>query len=250
MANNPFRGLGYVFKGFSLITRPGLRRFVLVPLLINVLLFGIGIWYGSEYFGVYMDKLLPDWLDWLNWLLVPLVGFALLVVAFFTFTMVANLISAPFNSLLAERVEVYLTGKNPGEELDQSWKKVLKDIVPTIRSELKKLGYFLIWSIPMLILFLVPVVQVAAPFLWLAFSAWFLALEYGDFPMGNHAMLFPQQKNFHRGQRLTSLGFGGGLMVMTSIPIINFLAVPVGVCGATAMWAGGKEHFETRKKSK
>jgi len=32
---NPIGGAGYLFRGMRLITRPGLRRFVVMPLLVN-----------------------------------------------------------------------------------------------------------------------------------------------------------------------------------------------------------------------
>ena len=35
-----FAGLAYLREGFALLGRPGLRRFVIMPLLVNVLLFG------------------------------------------------------------------------------------------------------------------------------------------------------------------------------------------------------------------
>ena len=39
----------------------------------------------------------------------------------------------------------------------------------------------------------------------------------------------------HLGPPL-ALGFGAGLMLMTLVPVLNFLAMPVGVTGATALW--------------
>jgi CysZ protein len=35
-----------------------------------------------------------------------------------------------------------------------------------------------------------------------------------------------------------SYGFGGSSLLMTMIPFLNFLAMPVSVAGATAMWVG------------
>jgi len=54
--------------------------------------------------------------------------------------------------------------------------------------------------------------------------------------MGNHDLTFKQQKETLRKRRGLSLGFGGSLMILTSIPIINFIVMPVAVAGATAMW--------------
>ena len=38
MISNPVTGAGYFFRGLSLINKPGVRRFVIVPLLINILI--------------------------------------------------------------------------------------------------------------------------------------------------------------------------------------------------------------------
>ncbi|MDZ7810827.1 MAG: hypothetical protein U5L11_12860 [Arhodomonas sp.] len=51
-------GISFVARGFSLLTEPGLRRFVVAPLLINVVIF-IGLfWLGAEYCAL-LDWLLP-----------------------------------------------------------------------------------------------------------------------------------------------------------------------------------------------
>ncbi|TMP66929.1 sulfate transporter CysZ, partial [Pseudoalteromonas ruthenica] len=39
------QGMEYFFSGFSLITRKGLKRFVFIPLVINILLFGSSLFF-------------------------------------------------------------------------------------------------------------------------------------------------------------------------------------------------------------
>lgn len=237
MANNPISGAGYLLQGLKLITKPGLRRFVIIPLLVNILVFSLLVWLGIDQFEVLMDRFLPSdesWLAWLRWLLWPLFAIALLLVIFYTFTVVANLIASPFNGLLAEKVELYLGGEltnQPG-----GLKQVMKDLIPSLLSELRKLLYFSIRAIPLLILFLIPVINLAAPFLWIAFSAWFMALEYGDYPMANHGLLFKEQHQRLKQARFTSLAFGGSLTLLMMIPLLNFVAMPAAVAGATVFW--------------
>lgn len=89
---------------------------------------------------------------------------------------------------------------------------------------------------PLLILFLIPVAQLAAPLLWLMFGAWFLALEYLDYPMGNHGLDFKQQLTQLRSMRLTTLGFGAALVVLMLIPGLNLVAMPAAVAGSTILW--------------
>lgn len=235
MKTTPIHGARYVWRGLRLIRAPGLRRFVAVPLALNTLLFAGLIWYGANEFEAFIDSLLPAWLDWLRWLLWPLFAVTALLVMFYLFTLVANLIAAPFNGLLAARVEELLTGQYPNSA-GAGWKDTLAGVLPGIASEVGKLLYFIGWSVPLLILFLIPGLNVLAPFLWFAFSARMLAMEYLDYPMGNHGLPFREQRSKQREKPLLVLGFGTAALLLTMIPVLNFLAMPTAVAGATAMW--------------
>jgi CysZ protein len=171
-------------------------------------------------------------LDWLGaiirFLLWLIFGVGALVAVFYTFTAIANLLASPFNGLLAEQVERIQTGRAPDSGMS-IWKEVA--IAPA--QEIRKLLYFLIWAIPLLVLFLIPVINVAAPFVWAAFSAWMLTLQYVDYPLGNRGMRFADQRALMRGNRQLSLGFGAVVLVLTMIPVVNFVAMPAAVVGAT-----------------
>ena len=107
------------------------------------------------------------------------------------------------------------------------------------------MAYFIAWSVPFLVLFIIPGVNLAAPILWFIFSAWMLALEYCDYPMGNHGIPFRDQRRLLRKHGLLNLGFGTATLVATSIPIVNLFAMPAAVAGATALWLENmREHRE------
>jgi len=234
MPNNPLTGANYLIRGLGLIMRPGLRRFVLIPLLVNSIIFSLLAWFGASQFQDLINWLLPEesWFAFLRWLLWPLFALTLLLVIVYSFTVLANLIAAPFNSQLAEQVELILSG-SPLEKANGS---ILKSIMPALKSELRKLGYFLIRVIPLLILFVIPGINIIAPFLWLLFNAWFLALEYADYPMANNNLDFKAQHARLKSARLTSLGFGGSTTLLMMVPLLNFLAMPAAVAGATVYW--------------
>lgn len=231
MKNNPIIGFNYLLQGLKLLLEPGLKRYLVVPLLINFTIFSLVAWIGYSQFEALLAWLLPEqsWYSFLRWLLWPLFALTILLVTFYTFTVVANLIAAPFSSLLAQRVEQILTGSPPphGDE------RLLAQIGPALASELRKLGYFIIRAIPLLILFIIPGVNLFAPLLWLLFSAWFLALEYIDYPLGNHGLGFAEQHRRMKSLRLTAIGFGGGVTLLMMIPLLNFAAMPAAVAGAT-----------------
>ena len=222
------------FQGLRQIIAPGLRRFVLVPLLVNLIIFSTLAYVGVHYFEVVLDAWLPEssWLAYLRWLFWLLFALTYAVMLFFTFTLLANLIAAPFNSLLAARVEERLTGALPPEDRTS----LIKTIAPTITSEIGKLGYLITRAIPLLILMLVPGLNLLASVGWLLFGAWFLAVEYADYPMANHALNGSKQRERLRARRFKSLAFGAGVTVMMLIPVLQFAAMPAAVAGATRLW--------------
>ncbi|MFQ5588297.1 MAG: sulfate transporter CysZ [Nitrospiria bacterium] len=241
MKHPPFAGAGYLLRGATLITKPGIRPFVIIPLLINTLLFATLLAYGAGQFGQFIDTLLPAWLSWLEWLLWPLFAVTISVVVFFTFVHVGHFIGAPFNGLLAERVEQHIKGTTAKDPFRFS--HFLATLMPAFLSECRKIIYFIMRAGPLLLLFFIPVVNVAASLVWMVFSAWMLSLEYLDYPMANHHILFSEQRRVLRAKKGLTLGFGGAALVLLMIPILNFFVMPIAVAGATAMWI---EQFEQR----
>lgn len=236
MSDSLIQGAGYVLTGLRWLPRAGLRGFVAIPLLINSGLFGLGIWWSWGQFAR-LDQAardwLPDWLAWLHWLLWPLFVLTVLVVVFYAFSVVANLIAAPFNGLLAERVEKLA---NPAGAARPTPGPAWQEVVLSPLTEVRKLLYFIGWAIPLLILSFLPAINVAAPVLWALFAAWMLALEYADYPLGNRGLKFRDQRRLLRQRWPLALGFGGMTLLLTLIPLVNFVAMPAAVIGATLLW--------------
>jgi len=229
-----FSGASYVVAGLRLLAKPRVRMFVVIPLLINTALFSVALVWGMHYLDALMERWLPGWASWLEWLLWPVLGILALALIFFLFTVVANLIAAPFNGYLAQAVEEHLGGTVP--DLEFQLRRLPADILTALGSELRKILFFGLCSLPFLMLFLVPVINLIAPFAWFLFGAWALSHEYADYPMGNHNLHFVEQRKILAAKKPLIIGFGIGVMALTLIPIVNFLAVPAAVCGATVMW--------------
>lgn len=232
---NPVAGANYLLRGFGVLLKPGIRVYVIIPLLINTLLFAAFIGVGVQQFTVFLDWLmpdLPDWLQWLSWLLWLIFAIGAALILFFTFSLLANLVGAPFNSLLAHAVEKQLCVNTQAATAGQP-EGFIAGFIPALLDEVKKIMYFLLWSIPFLLLFVIPVVNLAAPVLWFCFSAWMLALEYADYPLGNHNLNFSQQRTLLRSHIASTMGFGSAVSIATMIPIANFMVMPAAVAGAT-----------------
>jgi len=233
--NNPVSGALYFLRGFAIVTRPGLRGYVAVPLVINVALFAALIWFSTSWLVDFAKNMLPDWLDFLAWLLIPTYVLAVFMAGFYTFNIVANLLAAPFNGLLAEAVERHLTGRTPRS--DTGWRSFARELGTTLVAEVRKLAYVAIRSLPLLVLFVIPGINVLAPVAWFLVGAWMLAITYVDYPMANHGIGFTELLSRLREKRFLVLGFGGAAMVALAVPVLNFLVIPCAVAGATTMWA-------------
>ena len=236
--NELFKGAGYLFKGFGLIHQKGIRRFAYIPVAINTLLFSFAIWLGITRFDQWINNFIPTWipewlLGWIMWFIWPLFAGLLILIVFFSFSIIANILAAPFNGLLAEAVETKLLGQTPPS---LSWQEIAKDAPKLIWNEIRKLMYVLLWMVPLFILSWIPVLNIIAPVLWIAFSSWMLAIDYHDYPMGNHQLKFPEQRALLKQKRSLALGFGLATLGATMIPFVNFLVIPAAVAGATALY--------------
>lgn len=232
-------GMRDLAEGFRLIRQPGLRLFVMIPLILNVLVF-IGIfallYQGFDALIAWSMSWLPDWawlqaLEWLFWLLYGAVVILLLA---YGFVVVANLIGSPFYGYLSELTERYLTGQS----LDDAggWMQILKDIPRALWREVQKMAYYFPRALFLLILSLIPVINVVGAVLWFLFNSWMMALQYVDYPADNHRVSFPQLRDQLRRSRLTTFGFGIPVALGAMVPLLNLVMVPAAVCGATAYW--------------
>lgn len=238
MLNDFLSGARYLIKGTRLLARPELRRFIVVPILINITVFTAAIWLGTIYFETMLDRIMPEssqwWFESVRTIVWILFGVIILLITFFTFTVIANIIGAPFNGLLAEIVEEQLAGKRPGE--NEGVRQFISTIIPSIANELKKLFYFTVSGVAIFLIFLIPGLNIISPLVWIIFTSWMLALEYIAYPMENHNIYFSRARKELKGKKSITLGFGLTVMLATAIPLINFFVMPSAVAGATAMW--------------
>lgn len=230
-------GFGYFFYGLELAVKPGIRQFVLLPLLANILLVGGALFYLFSHLDVWIEQLmgqLPGFLSWLSYILWPLLVLTILATFSYFFSTLANFVAAPFNGLLAEKVEEHLTGKAVN---DDGMLAVVKDTPRILAREWKKLLYVLPKAIGLFILLLIPALgQTLGPILWFGFTAWMLAVQYCDYPFDNHKVPFNEMRNSLKQKQGKAYSFGALVAIFTTIPILNLIVMPVAVCGATAIW--------------
>ena len=137
-------GPSLILQGAKLLWHPKIRWLVLLPLLINIVLFSTLTVAAGQWLGGWLDLMVnavPDWLHWLAWIVWLLFSILALVIYAFSFTLFANLIGSPFYGLIAERV-IILQGA--GSDADASAGSSMLGIAwQSFIRQLQLLGYFI-----------------------------------------------------------------------------------------------------------
>jgi CysZ protein len=229
-----YQGFSAFFKGIQLCIKKKYISLTAVPLLINMVGFVAALYFVYDQTLTAIEALdawLPETLVWLKWFILPLVVMGTYLVVQFCFLFVLNLISAPFNSLLAERVYCDLQTAASQETLPESpWLQVVK-------SSLARQGQKLKYSLPKLLICfafsLIPFVgQFLAPVLACIVGGWLLAIEYLDFHMEHQNRSFAETLRLAKDSKVSTLSYGIALLIAALLPIMNFILMPAAVCGA------------------
>lgn len=247
MKGSPGTAIDYFFEGAGLITKPGFRRFILIPLLVNLIIFiavtAALLYAFQDVFNWIVDKT-PSWLDWLTWILWPLVGFIFLVVYGYSFNLITNFIAAPFFGILAEKIETHLTGTSLPEE---PWGQL---IPRTFQRELTKLWYFIsrgfLVFLLILVVFFIPGLNLLGVLVGVVWSCWCMSVQYMDYPADNHQLGFRPLRRRLNQQPLTTYSYGGIILLGSMVPVLNIFITPIAVAGATLYWVRELKNQEDR----
>lgn len=222
------QGALYVIKGIRPLFTHGLRRFVILPIMFNFLLFSGLFYFFHHYVFSYADSYfnqLPAWLNFLHsiFLVIFLISNFLLFLSMFT--VLFNVFAAPFNGLLAEKAQHLFFGSSiPSLSFGTI-------VVRSIKRQGQFLAYYVPRFIAMCLLFFVPFIHPIYPFLWFIFNAWMLSMQYQDFVMDNNLIDFKTMQDKLSNHKMLMLGMGSMISLLSFIPVLNILIMPTAVIG-------------------
>jgi len=224
-------------EGLQLIFSKGFRRFVLIPIALNILIFivlsTIAFHYAQNMFASF-EVYLPSWLAWIKWLLSPILALIMLIIYGYSFNLITTIIAAPFLGLLAEKIEAHTTGISPPEE------SLLQLIPRTFKRELIKLIYFIPRSLCVMLLLLalllLPGANILGAIIGGLWGSWCLALQFCDYAADNHQLPFTQVRTQLGQQKFNSFAFGGLVLFGSMIPVFNIVMTPLAVAAGTIYW--------------
>ena len=238
---SPLTSPSVILEGFKLLGHQRIRWLVIIPTLINLILFSGATWFAAVWVNDWLSFLIasvPQWLEWLVWIIWLLFALLALVIYAFTFTLFANLIGSPFYGIIAERVIALERGDR--DETQTSASALLATAWGSFCRELQIIAYMLPRTLGIalvtVVISFVPVINILAPLIAGSWAAWSLALQYMDYPGDSDRQSFAEVRQRAGKQRLLSLSFGLSALAAAAIPLVNLLLLPATVIGGTLLW--------------
>ena len=229
----PFRSLKFFFSHSVLI------KYSIAPMIINLLIYGSVFILSYSWFTGSIDSWLGIegteagfWLKFLHTALL-IIGFILLLFfCYLLFTILGNVITAPFNEEISQRVEEIVAGTKEAHKMG-FW----EDAYISIKGEVQKLAFYLIILLLIFSLNLIPVAgSVIATVLGVIFSSFYNALDFLDYPMTRKKMRFRDKLKVTRKGKLVTYGFGFTAFLLLFLPVINVFMKPILVVAGTSLF--------------
>jgi CysZ protein len=217
-----------------LLNHPRYLGLVLAPLLIGLILVGIGLNLGYpwvNFLSQWVIQQMPDFIVALGGkYILNLTWFVLLVVflsvGFIVFYGIYLVVCAPFYSLLAEKV---LKKSEHFEPSGFSFRMFMTSIIKAL--------CFLILAIMAFLISFVPGFQWVGPMT----AAGILAFDCLDYSFEARQMGLRQRFRFVMQQKRIFLGLSGGMALTLLVPGLTFLALPGAVVGAALIISKGQQ---------
>jgi CysZ protein len=235
----PLAGAADVLRGIGLFLQtPGVRLLGVLPVLLAAVvvlaLLGLLLVYLDE-LAAFLTPFADRWDESSRTLVrvgaglaVLLAGLAVLVVSF---TVIAQIIGQPFYERISDRIEHRLGAPPAGA--DAPWWRSFPRA--SLESALL-LAMTLACTAPLFVLGLVPVLgQTVVPALQALVAGFFLAAELLAIPLERRGLHLAGRLRFVWRHRAQTLGFGITAFLLFLVPLMNVLAMPGAVVGATLL---------------
>jgi CysZ protein len=216
-------GVRFFFSGMrTLVRNPDLLSLSLIPMLLTLALL-IGLIFGAAWM---VGWLLGDAVRVEIRIVAQVLMFLLtLLIAYFLYLPVARVLLAPFAEALSRRTRAIDTGRTIRQN-NQGWTRAMLE-------GLKLVTFQAVVALAALALGLA-FPPVGAP-VGVAVAIFLGGLDFFDIPLSTRELRLRKKLGVIWRNKFLALGFGAAAYLMLFIPVINMLALPVGVVGATLL---------------
>jgi CysZ protein len=237
MIQNIFRGLQVYTGAYGLISKLKLWKYFVIPVIISIVVFtmifvsayGLSDNLGEWMAGIWIWETGKATFTAISTFIGGIVIFAIGLILYKHIIMA---LSSPFMSPVSEKIEAYFTGKPAKNYVSTNF---YKQLVRGIRIGLRNLSKELLYTIPILILKFIPVVNIFSTILLFLVQAYYAGFANMDYTLERH-FKYKDSVAFIRQHRGLAIGNGIGFLLLLLIPVVGVLLVlPLSVTSATVI---------------
>lgn len=234
MIKNIIRGIKAYGGTLKLISKLGLWQYFVVPVVISIVTFGlIGLaaWGLSGSIGGLISNVwFWEWGSETFRKISELLGaLAVLALGLITYKHIILALCAPFMSPVSSTIEVHLLGKTQQHRATTNAAQLLRGVRINIRNFLLEL----LFTIPLLMLSLIPGVNFITGILLFLIQAYYAGFGNMDYTLERH-FKYDESIQFVRNNSGVAIGNGIVFMAMLFIPILGIILVlPLSVTAST-----------------
>lgn len=231
-ARNPFQhfsaGVRFFFSGLRMLLRhPSLLAFSFIPIILTIVVLTAlalsGVWLVGQFMGrglfPFGDRLLI-FVQALTLLLAFFIGFLI-------YLPLARVLLAPFSEAISRRAYHLVAGDHKMPEAS-GWSRAIAEGAKMVAFQaiIALFAFALGFFLPPL----------AGP-LGVGVTILFVCLDFLDVPLSVRGLRLREKLRTLWRHKALALGFGAAGYLLLIIPLVNLLALPVGVIGATLLVA-------------
>ncbi|MGV6832190.1 MAG: EI24 domain-containing protein [bacterium] len=237
MIQDIFRGLQVYSGAYALISKLKLWKYFVIPIIISVVVFALIFVsaYGlSDNLGAWFASAWP-W-DFgkatFTWISNFIGGIVILAIGLLLYKHIIMALASPFMSPVSEKIEFYYTGKPAKNYTNINFSKQL---ARSIRISIRNFSKELLYTLPILLLKFVPVVNIFSTALLFLLQAYYAGFANMDYTLERH-FTYKESVSFIRKHRGLAIGNGIGFLLLLFVPVVGIIMVlPLSVTSASVI---------------
>ncbi|WP_422106744.1 EI24 domain-containing protein [Winogradskyella sp.] len=237
MIRDIFRGLQVYSGAYALISKLKLWKYFVIPIIISLVVFllifvsayglsdNLGEWIAQIWIWEFGKATFTAISTFISGIIIFAIGLIM-------YKHIIMALSSPFMSPVSEKIEAYFTGKPAQNYVNTNFSKQL---VRGIRIGLRNLVKELLYTLPILLLKFIPVVNIFSTALLFLVQAYYAGFANMDYTLERH-FKYKESVAFIRQHRGLAIGNGIGFLLMLLIPVVGvILVLPLSVTSASVI---------------
>ncbi len=238
MIKSILQGFKAYTQSLGLISKLKLWKFFFIPILISVVtasIIGFSAYGLSDNVGAYISKIWR-W-EWGKQTFTSIStfmgGVSIVILGLILYKHIIMALSAPFMSPVSEKIEAHLSGVSLAEIHQHRKTSFSEQLLRGIRINIRNLAKELLFTIPLLLLSFIPVVNIISTVLLFLIQAYYAGFGNMDYTLERH-FNYKDSLRFVKNHKGVAIGNGLVFMLFLLIPVLGIILVlPFSVTAAT-----------------